>query len=659
MIDHQTVERILDSAQIVEVVSEFVSLKKAGVNYKGLCPFHADKDPSLVVSPVKGLYKCFSCGHGGNAVKFVMEHEQLSYPDALRWLARKYHIEIQEKEITEEEKQRQSERESMFIVNEWANQYFQSILQNDVDGRAIGMAYFRSRGFRDDTIRKFQLGFSPTDKYALAKEAKKKGYESKYLLSTGLCYQKKDGTLHDRFYGRAIFPVHTISGKVVAFGGRVLDAATKGVDRKYVNSPESEIYSKSRELYGLYQAKMAIQREDRCFLVEGYTDVISMHQSGIENVVSSSGTALTTGQIQLLHRFTNNITLLYDGDAAGIKASLRGTNMLLQEGLNIKILLLPDGEDPDSFARSHTAKEFKDYINSHQTDFIHFKTALLLDEMGNDPLKKATLIRDVVESIAVIPDEITRSVYIKESARQLNTEERILLGEIQKIRKQSKDNKSPKPANGTTDAPNPEDAPEFPNANSPAIKVQGNPFYNAETLLIQEVVRHGEIVLAEAEDGNPISLAEFVNLSLREDGLNFQTALYNEIMEDIIPHIQQEGSFSATNYLLTHPDERFNNLASELAADKYFVSKIFGKQSENQPDPNDLSDRVLHLLIDLKLAVVETNLRAVKNKLLDPSLKDRPEQSALILQEYKDLSTAKIRIAQQAGDRSVLAPKRH
>lgn len=658
MIDPQTVERILDSAQIVEVVSEFVSLKKAGVNYKGLCPFHADKDPSLVVSPVKGLYKCFSCGHGGNAVKFVMEHEQLSYPDALRWLAKKYHIEIQEKEISEEEKQRQSERESMFIVNEWANQYFQNILQNDVDGRAVGMAYFRSRGFRDDTIKKFQLGFSPTDKYALAKEAKRKGYEDKYLVSTGLCYQKEDGSLHDRFYGRAIFPVHTISGKVVAFGGRVLDAATKGVDRKYVNSPESEIYSKSKELYGLYQAKMAIQREDRCFLVEGYTDVISMHQAGIENVVSSSGTALTTGQIQLLHRFTNNITLLYDGDAAGIKASLRGTNMLLQEGLNIKILLLPNGEDPDSFARSHSAKEFKDYINSHQTDFIHFKTALLLDEMGNDPLKKASLIRDVVESIAVIPDEITRSVYIKESARQLNTEERILLGEIQKIRKQSKDSKSPKTANETNEVPTPDATSEFPVAGAPITKQQSNPFYKTETLIIQEVVRHGEVNLAEAENGDSISLAEFVYMSLKDDGLSFHTNLYNEIIQDIISHIHQDGPFSTTNYLLTHPDERFNNLASELATDRYFVSKIFGETDETQQDPSSLSDRVLHLLIDLKLAVVETNLRTVKNKLLDPSLKDRPEQLTRILQEIKDLSAAKIMIAQQAGDRSVLAPKK-
>lgn len=661
MIDSQTVERIISAAQIVEVVSEFVSLKKAGVNYKGLCPFHADKDPSLVVSPAKGLYKCFSCGHGGNAVRFVMEHEQLTYPDALRWLAKKYHIEIQERELSDEEKQRQSERESMFVVNEWACKYFQDILNNDVDGRAIGMAYFRSRGFRDDIIRKFQLGYSPSDKYALSKEAKKKGYEDKYLLATGLCYAKDNGSLHDRFYGRAIFPVHTISGKVVAFGGRVLDAATKGVDKKYVNSPESDIYNKSKELYGIFQAKQAIVREDRCFLVEGYTDVISMHQAGIENVVSSSGTSLTKGQIQLLHRFTNNITLLYDGDAAGIKASLRGTNMLLEEGLNIKILLLPDGDDPDSFARKHSAKEFQAYIKEHQVDFIHFKTELLLDEIGNDPLKKASLIKDIVESIAVIPDEITRSVYIKESARQLGTEERVLLNEIVTLRRKSKEKENP--AANSTDATPPAPETEETGTLPPTLGGAGpNPFYKTETLLIQDIVRYGEQPVAVVEDEEQrtttVSVAEFIALSLQEDGLQFTTQLYNELTNDLLKNIGKEG-FNAQNYLLNHPDERFATLAAELASDKYLISKMFDKDDSKEHSDEKLQDRIPHLLIDLKLAIIEHNLASKKNRLNDPSLKDKPEQFMKILADFKKLSEAKKQIAQQAGDRTVLASKRN
>lgn len=667
MIDHQTVERILDAAQIVDVVSEFVSLKKTGVNYKGLCPFHADKDPSLVVSPAKGLYKCFSCGHGGNAVRFVMEHEQLTYPDALRWLAQKYHIEIKEREISDEEKQRQSERESMFVVNEWACKYFQNILQEDVDGRAIGMTYFRSRGFRDDIIQKFQLGYSPTDRYALSKEAKKAGYESKYLLGTGLCYAKDDGSLHDRFYGRAIFPVHTISGKVVAFGGRVLDAATKGVDKKYVNSPESEIYNKSRELYGLFQAKQAIVRENRCFLVEGYTDVISMYQAGIQNVVSSSGTSLTTGQIRLLHRFTNNITLLYDGDAAGIKASLRGTDMLLAEGMNVKILVLPDGDDPDSFARKHSAQELHEYLMKHQVDFIHFKAEQLLDEIGNDPLQRASLIKDIVESISVIPDEITRSVYIKESARQLGSEERILLNEVVKLRKKSQEKK---PSNTTTslniDSPTIDPAssetaianetPSFVSLN------QTNPFFKTETLLIQEIVRHGEQIVANVEGENgqeePICVTEYIALSLQEDGLQFTSQLYNELILDLLKHTDEKG-FVTQNYLFSHPDDRFSSLASELATDKYLISKIFeGETSENVSEEK-IQDRIPHLLTDLKFAILEKNLKDTKNKLLNPVYKDHPEQYMKILESYQKLSVAMKQIAQQAGARSVLAPKRN
>lgn len=441
MIDQSTIDRILDAAQIVDVVSEFVTLRKRGVNYIGLCPFHNEKTPSFSVSPSKGVCKCFSCGKGGNVVHFIMEHEQLSYYEALKWLAKKYNIEIKERELTDAEKQAQSLRESLFVVNQFASEYFQDILYNHIDGQRIGMTYLRSRGFRDDIIRKFQLGYSTDAPDGLARAAAQKGFREEFLEKTGLCYKKDNGTLHDRFWGRVIFPVHTLSGKVVAFGGRVLSSATKSVQMKYVNSPESEIYHKSRELYGMYFAKQAIVRQDCCFLVEGYTDVISMHQSGIENVVSSSGTALTSDQIRLIHRFTNNITLLYDGDGAGIKASLRGIDMLLEEGMNIKVCLLPDGDDPDSFARKHNATDYQAYINAHEVDFIRFKTNLLLEEAGRDPIKRAGLISSIVRSISVIPDAIVRSVYIRECSQLLQMEEKILVEATAKLIEQARETK--------------------------------------------------------------------------------------------------------------------------------------------------------------------------------------------------------------------------
>ena len=553
MIDRATVDRIMDAAQIVDVVSDFVTLRKAGVNYKGLCPFHDDRTPSFVVSPSKGLCKCFACGKGGNAVHFIMEHEQLSYPDALRYLARKYNIEIKERELTEEEKQAQDERESMFVVNEWACQFFQDQLYNTVDGRAIGMTYFRSRGFRDDIIKKFQLGYSPSQRDACAREAKAKGYKEEFLLSTGLCYKRDNGQLQDRFFGRVIFPVHTLSGKVVAFGGRVLDAATKGVNVKYQNSPESAIYSKKKELYGLFLAKQAIVKHDLCFLVEGYTDVISMHQMGVENVVSSSGTALTTEQIRMIHRFTENITVLYDGDAAGIKASERGIDMLLAEGMNVKLLLLPDGDDPDSFARKHNATEYQAYLNEHQVDFIKYKTDLLLHEAQGDPIKLSRLISSIVHTISVIPDEITRSVYTRETATMLNMEERMLVAAISKEMAQAKEEKQkqrenernrknaqlpssgqalssldqdslpppapfppseegipPIPDDGTlTDTP----VPNTSSGNNPAITenvstlsyipgkgAEAMLFYRKELLLVQVLIRYGEKIICYAEN---------------------------------------------------------------------------------------------------------------------------------------------------------------
>ena len=552
MIDQVTIDRILDAAQIMDVVSDFVTLRKRGVNYVGLCPFHSDKTPSFYVSPAKGLCKCFACGKGGNAVHFIMEHEQMSYPEALRYLAKKYNIEIKERELSDEEKFVQSERESLFIVNNFARDYFQNILKNHIDGRSIGMAYFRNRGFRDDIIEKFQLGYCTDSHDAFSKEALQKGYKKEYLVKTGLCYETDDHRLRDRFWGRVIFPVHTLSGKVVAFGGRVLASATKGVKVKYVNSPESEIYHKSNELYGIYFAKQAIVKQDRCFLVEGYTDVISMHQSGIENVVASSGTALTPGQIRMIHRFTNNMTVLYDGDAAGIKASIRGIDMLLEEGMNIKVCLLPDGDDPDSFARKHNSTEFQAFISEHETDFIRFKTNLLLEDAGKDPIKRAELIGNLVQSISVIPEAIVRDVYIKECAQLLHVEDKLLVSEVAKRRETQAEKRAEQTerdrriaqrtatmaqqgqqgeANGNIpmtdgDVPLPPEvadagyteAPFPPQEDNYASFIpqegkEGQEFYKFERLILQAVVRYGEKVMCNLtdEEGNeiPVTVIEY------------------------------------------------------------------------------------------------------------------------------------------------------
>ena len=433
MIDDLTRERILDAANIVEVVSDFVSLRKRGVNYLGLCPFHSDRNPSFSVSPAKNLCKCFACGEGGSPVHFIMKIEQLSYSEALRYLARKYGIEIHERELTDEEKKLKSDRESMFILNEFANDFFKNNLLNTIEGQTIGMTYFRQRGIRPETVQKFQLGYAPEKRSAFSDEAIRKGFKPEYLVDTGLSIRYEDSkALDDRFRGRVIFPVQTVSGKIVAFGGRILGKKDKAA--KYVNSPESIIYSKSKELYGLFLAKKEIARRDKCFLVEGYTDVISMHQSGIENVVASSGTALTQQQINQIHRFTSNITVLYDGDAAGIKAALRGINLLLEQGMHVKVVLLPDGEDPDSFARNHTVAEFEEYIEQHETDFIRFKTQLYLSDMERDPIRRAQLITDIIGSIALIPDDITRRVYVQETGQTLSMDERLLAREVQKMR---------------------------------------------------------------------------------------------------------------------------------------------------------------------------------------------------------------------------------
>lgn len=565
MIDQATIDKIMAATDIVDVVSDFVSLRRRGANYWGLCPFHDDRSPSFSVSPSKGVCKCFSCGKGGSAIHFIMEHEQLSYYEALKYLAKKYNIEVHEKELTDEERQKRSERENMFVVNTFAQEFFSKSLLETDEGRSVGLAYFKERGFNEDIIRKFGLGYSPEKRDALAVEAQKRGYKIDYLLKTGLCREGQNGRIYDLFSGRVMFPVYSVSGKVVAFGGRILKSGVK--ISKYFNSPESDIYHKSDELYGIYQAKRAIEKERRCYLVEGYTDVLSMHQSGIENVVASSGTALTHGQIRLIHRFTDNITVLYDGDAPGIKASLRGIDLLLQEGLNIKVVLLPDGEDPDSFSKSQSAESFTRYIKEHETDFIRFKTQLLLEDAGEDPIKRADIISNIVESISLIPDAIVRSVYVQECSRLLQIDEQVLLSELNKRRQKRAEQQfsrerynqerqsaattnAPKSGNTTTAAPaNGNETPPPPSlADMPAPAetpeavpvtdhtlsqrmVQQSPLEKYEREIIRYIVRYGYRNLFELPDGSWQKVWEYIVEELSIDSIELCNPLYKHIVE--------------------------------------------------------------------------------------------------------------------------------
>lgn len=578
MIDRPTIAKIMDATKIEEVVSEFVTLKKRGINYVGLCPFHNDSNPSFSVSPTRGICHCFTCGKGGNAINFLMELEQMTYPDALRWLAKKYKIEIQERELTTEEKQRESERESMFIVNDWAAKYFQDILLHDVDGIAIGMAYFRGRGFRDDIIRKFQLGFALPKRTALAEAAKAAGYNPKYLVDTGLCFKvdkdeagNKSGEdkILDRFSGRAIFPWFSVSGKVVAFGGRVLDSRTKGISQKYVNSPDSVIYHKERELYGLYQAKKAIAKEDCVFMVEGYTDVISMHQCGIENVVANSGTALSVHQIRLLHRFTSNIVLLYDGDNAGIHAALRGTDMLLEEEMNVKVLFLPDGNDPDSFARSHSAEEFRRYIQENQTDFIQFKTDILLRGV-TDPVKRSQAINSIVESISKIKNQITRASYITDCSHRLGVNEAIIVNALNNFVRNgmSEQVKAERRAAGLKDSTvaAAQQAQSAMRAVTPLDKL-----LEVEGLLVQLIIHHGDqLITVQDVDGNDVevAVAQYISLDLGGDGFKFHNDLYNQIMQEAVEHLEKEDDFVAETYFANHPNPEISRLAGLPTGDQ-------------------------------------------------------------------------------------------
>ena len=682
MIDRATIDKILDAAQITDVVSEFVTLKKKGVNYVGLCPFHDDKTPSFYVSPAKGLCKCFACGKGGNAVHFIMEHEQMNYYEALKWLAKKYHIEVKERELTNEEKEAQSLRESLFVVNEFARDYFQNILYNHVDGKSIGMTYFRQRGIRDDIVKKFHLGYCTSSKDAFAKEALRKGYKKEYLVKTGLCYEKEDGTIRDRFWGRVIFPWFNISGKVLAFGGRVLDSRTKGVTQKYVNSPESDIYSKRKELYGIFQAKSAIVKKDNVYMVEGYTDVIAMHQCGLENVVANSGTALSEEQIRLLHRFTSNITLLYDGDEAGIKASIRSTDMLLAEGMNVKVLILPDGDDPDSFSRKHNATEFQQYINEHEENFIRFKTNLLLKDTKNDPVKRATLIGDMARSIGLIPNEIIRYACLKECASILNVDEQIIQNEIKKVVQQRKDEYIEKrkkeqeeaaKVNAVQSAPAPENMPDegwvppppFPPEEVPAEVPHESylpqsgwdklPFYTKEKQLINMLVRYGERTMCyvESEEGEeiPLTVTEYICADLEQDSLQFHNPTHRKLLDEAVTHLHDKD-FCTERYFLAHPDPSISRMAADMLSDRYRLSK--SNEQAIVKDEERLHELIPHLLIDFKLAILEEDMKQTVQQLNLPEVAKDPQRAMEVMKHYKKLTETLKEMAKRAGDRVIL-----
>ncbi len=718
MIDQPTIDRILDAANIVDVVSEFVTLRKRGINYVGLCPFHTDKTPSFYVSPAKNICKCFACGEGGTAVHFIMKHEQLNYFDALRYLAKKYNIEIQERELTDKEKQRKSDRESMLIVNSWAQQYFTTQLYEHVEGKTIGLRYFAERGFREDTIRKFQLGYSLDKRDALYKEATKNGYKKEFLEKTGLVIAYDNGGVNDRFRGRVIFPVHTLSGKVVAFGGRVLKKDEKTA--KYVNSPESEIYHKSNELYGIYFAKQAIVKEDRCFLVEGYTDVISMHQAGIENVVASSGTALTQGQIRLIHRFTSNITVLYDGDAAGIKAALRGIDLLLEDGMNVKVVLLPDGEDPDSFARKHNASQFSEFIKQSETDFIRFKTRLLLDDAGTDPIKRSSLITDIIRTVAIIPDNIARSIYIRECSAMMEIDELVLLNEVNKIRlskeeRQNMQGQATPPVSNTMSmipeypdlpgyqpvagdsflppddtVPLPDDymppppppeeypmeesgpmdvpPPDYPPAQPPQTvqpvqpvqtgQPKRSPYEVYELTLLKYIVRYGEQILFDYVDEETNEhIVMRVAEYIRYDLERDDLTFYTPIIKSMLDEAADKcktEGFIASRYFLAHPDPNVSRLAANLISEKYQLSKYHSKYRELEQEQDKLDQLVTREIYAMKDAYILRQIKETQLGIKEAHALGNEDKVFELMKQLTRLNEIKNVLSKELGERIVL-----
>ncbi len=669
-IPKETIDRVFEAAKIEEVVSDYVSIKKHGANLIGLCPFHNEKTGSFTVSPSKGIYKCFGCGKAGHAVDFIMEIEQCSFSDAVKQLAKKYHIEIEERELTAEEQQMQDDRESMFVVNDVANRWFQDQLWSTQEGQAIGLSYFRERGLREDTIHKFQLGYSPEKGNQLTQYLIKQGYKEQYIannvdtkLGTGLSGQGEDGHLYDRFRDRVIFPIHTVSGKTVAFAGRILK---KKYDKngeeihmgKYVNSPDSIIYSKTRELFGLFFAKQAIVRQNLCYMVEGQMDVISMHQAGIENVVCSGGTALTTPQIRLIRRFTNNITVIYDGDAAGIHAALRGIDMFLEEGFNVKVLLLPNGEDPDSFARSHNASDFIDYIQANQVDFIRYKVQALGQEAGNDPVKRSELVKSVAVSISKIPDAIMRQVYIKDSSDKLQMPEQILLREVSRLRKEEYIEQTKKQEEQ-------EHNEQIQSAlESTSVQKEKNE-YSALTEnfrnLIQVVVRNGEQVIYSAEDGTPIRAGEYILNQLRQDQIPFPDPIHQKIADEYWAHYREEG-FKAEQFFKFHEDEQISHLAVQLIADRYQLSRMFQKQtiSENVvrtiskgDETVRLGETIQQLLLELKYAILLHRINTLEAEIKKAQEAKDTNRQLELLTQLPPLTSLRNEICKQLGNRVI------
>lgn len=646
MIDHSTIERIIDTAEITDVVSDFVTLRRRGVNLLGLCPFHNEKTPSFTVSPAKGIFKCFGCGKGGNSVNFIMEHESLTYPEALKWLAKKYHIDVVEHEDSEEEKQLIDERESLMIVSGFAQKYFTNFLWNENEGRTIGLSYFRERSFRDDILKKFELGYAPDGKTPFTDAAQKEGYKMDFLEKTGLSI-KRDDWVRDRFAGRVMFPIHNLAGRVIAFGGRILKE-DKTV-AKYLNSPESEIYHKSKIVYGIFQAKREVSKTDKCYLVEGYTDVLSMHQAGIENVVASSGTALTADQIRMIKRFTPNITIIYDGDAAGIKASLRGIDLVLEEGMNVKVLLLPDGEDPDSYAKKMGASGFAKYIHDNETDFIKFKTRLLLKETENDPVAKAKLITDVIRSVAVIPDPITRSVYIKECSKLLDVNEELLYTEVQKQKRKQNDELEKNQVRIETRKAAPQTAPS--EVIHPAKLIE------EEVVFLRFLLKFCNTVLFEInnehQEPEKITVGQFMIHELEKDELVSQNDLFRIIFNETSRNVENPA-FDTWRHFVYHPDNNISKLATSLLSDKFTESNIWkrgGGYTESEEDILDLlvpkvineykSRKIKMLLNDIEIEISKADQENNFDRVID-------EQS-----KYMNLKRVEKELSEKLGNRTI------
>ena len=655
MIDRATVEKIKEAANIVEVVSEFVTLRRSGANYKGLCPFHNEKTPSFYVSPARGTCHCFGCGKGGSPVTFIMEHEQMTYPEALRWLANKYHIEIHERELTDHEREEQSQRESMFIINEWTATYFENLLHSPANGDDIGMQYFRSRGFRDDIIKKFRLGYDLPNRFKLAQAATEQGYKADFLVKTGICYQNDHGELIDRYAGRVTFPWIGVNGKVVGFTARVLDSRTKGVNQKYVNSPDSDLFHKDHELYGIFQAKKAIAHEDRVYMVEGQADVIAMHQCGLENTVANSGTALSMHQIHMLHRFTSNITLIYDGDAAGIHAALRGTDMLLSEGMNLNVLLLPGGQDPDEFARSHTAADFRQYIDDHQVDFIQFKTDLMLRN-ERDPKKRAEAINSIVESISVVPNQILRDTYIHDCSQRIGLNESTLINQMNNFIRNRQAGTTAQRQDHVPAGPQTQPDPGATPAAAPTPLQQVS---KVSMLITQLVIRHGERIImddVEGEDGQHYSLtvAQYVFYNLTADHLSLGNELLDRVLREAAEHCA-DPSFVAEPYFINHEDINISKLATDLSMDRYHLSqpKTEGPDNEEarrqalQNETEDLRGRAIHLLLDFRMDYVEAQLKKLQTEM--KTLGNDMEKLKEHMESYRDMQHLRNQLARQLG----------